>query len=115
MANIPHDEPVFQISVVARMIGVHQQTLRTYERMGFVVPARSSGNQRLYSQYDVELLQRLRQYVEDLGVNLAGAEVLLRLNRRVEDLQDELDETRAELARLRAMLPERAGPGGDTQ
>ena len=67
MANIPRDEPVFQISVVARMIGVHQQTLRTYERMGFVIPARSSGNQRLYSQYDVELLQRLLLSVPATG------------------------------------------------
>jgi MerR family transcriptional regulator/heat shock protein HspR len=115
MANFSRDEPVFQISVVARMIGVHQQTLRTYERMGFVIPARSSGNQRLYSQHDVELLQRLRQYVEDLGVNLAGAEVLLRLNRRVEHLQDELDETRAELALLRSMLPEHTRTDGEPE
>ena len=115
MTNIPQDEPVFQISVVARMVGVHQQTLRTYERMGFVAPARSSGNQRLYStsQRDVEVLRRLRQYVEDLGVNLAGAEVLLRLSRRVEDLQVELNETRAELERLRSMLPERTPRRGE--
>ena len=111
MTNFPQDEPVFQISIVARMVGVHQQTLRTYERMGLVAPARSGGNRRLYSQRDVELLLRLRQYVEDLGVNLAGAEVLMRLNRRVEDLQDELDATRVEIARMRALLEERAHEG----
>ena len=104
MANIPQDEGVFQISVVARMVGVHQQTLRTYERMGLVAPSRSRGNRRLYSQRDVELLLRLRQYVEDLGVNLAGAEVLMRLTRRVEELQQELDATRTELARVHALL-----------
>jgi MerR family transcriptional regulator/heat shock protein HspR len=107
MTNIPQDEPVFQISVVARMVGVHQQTLRTYERMGLVAPARSGGNRRLYSQRDVNRLLRLRQYMDDLGVNLAGAEVLLRLNRRVEELQRELDATREELARVHALLEER--------
>ena len=110
MTNIPQDEPVFQISVVARMVGVHQQTLRTYERMGLVAPARSGGNRRLYSQRDVNRLLRLREYMEDLGVNLAGAEVLLRLNRRVEDLQRELDATREELMRMRALLEERTEP-----
>ena len=109
MANIPHDEPVFQISVVARMIGVHQQTLRSYERLGLVDPARSNGNRRLYSQRDVEVLQRLRQYIDDLGVNLAGAEVLMRLSRQVEQLQDALELALREIERLRARLPESAG------
>ena len=110
MVNIPQDEPVFQISVVARMVGVHQQTLRTYERLGLVAPARSTGNQRLYSQRDVAVLRRLRQYVDDLGVNLAGAEVLMRLSRQVEQLQAALDAERAENARLRARLGD--GRGG---
>ena len=104
MTNIPHDEPVFQISVVARVVGVHQQTLRTYERMGFVQPARSDGNQRLYSQRDVQRLLRLRQYVEDLGVNLAGAEVLMRLSRQVDELHDELETARAEIEELRQRM-----------
>ena len=109
MVNIPHDEPVFQISVVARMVGVHQQTLRSYERLGLVEPARSNGNQRLYSQRDVEVLHRLRQYINDLGVNLAGAEVLMRLSRQVEQLQDALELALREIERLRARLPEAAG------
>lgn len=112
MNDIPRDEPVFQISVVARMIGVHQQTLRTYERLGYVVPARSAGNRRLYSRRDIEVLRRLREYVDDLGVNLAGAEVLLRLGARVEALQRELAAARAEIARLRDALEASAPDGG---
>ncbi len=90
-------EPVFQISVVARMVGLHQQTIRTYERVGLVQPARSGGNTRLYSRADVERLRQVVRLVNDLGVNLAGVEVILGLLRQIEDLRAELDETRAAL------------------
>ena len=96
-----NDEPVFQISVVARMVGVHQQTLRSYEREGFIRPARTSGNTRLYSQRDVERLQQVLRLVRDLGVNLAGVEVIMRMSAQIEELREQLDEARAELARLR--------------
>ncbi len=99
-----HDEPVFQISVVARMVGLHQQTIRSYERIGLVQPARSQGNTRLFSYQDVERLQQVVRLVNDLGVNLAGVEVILRLSRQVEELQRELAETRHELQRSRAEL-----------
>ena len=69
------DEPCFAISVVARMIGVHAQTLRHYERAGLIRPSRTMGRQRLYSAADVERIRRLRTLIDDLGVNLAGAEV----------------------------------------
>lgn len=99
--TIPGDEPVFQISVVARMIGVHQQTLRSYERMGLVRPSRSPGNRRMYSQQDVERLHQVLRLMNDLGVNLAGVDVILRMNRQIEQLQRELAQTRAEVAELR--------------
>ena len=107
--GIPEHEPLFQISVVARMVGVHQQTLRTYERMGLVQPARTQGNRRLYSSRDVERVRRVLELIEHLGVNLAGVDVVLRMNRQIDELQRQLDQalseletTRQELARVRA-------------
>ncbi|MCK9486794.1 MAG: MerR family transcriptional regulator [Dehalococcoidia bacterium] len=102
--GLSEDEPVFQISVVARMVGLHQQTIRSYERIGLVQPARTQGNTRLFSHQDVERLHQVVRLVNDLGVNLAGVEVILRLSRQVEDLQRELAETRHELRRTRAEL-----------
>jgi len=109
MTNIPHNEPVFQISVVSRMVGLHQQTIRSYERVGLVRPARSSGNTRLYSAADIERLQQVVRLVNDLGVNLAGVDVILRMSRQIEELQGELTKAREELARLRGAAPGGAG------
>ena len=100
--GLAHDEPVYQISIVARMVGLHQQTIRSYERVGLVQPARTSGNTRLYSQRDVERLQQVVRLVNDLGINLAGVEVILRLRAQIEALSAELEETRRELEALRA-------------
>ncbi len=102
--EIPRDEPVFQISVVSRMVGLHQQTIRSYERIGLVEPARSGGNTRLFSFEDIERLRQVVRLVNDLGVNLAGVEVILRLNHRVEELQAELERTHAALQQARAEL-----------
>lgn len=101
------DEPVFAISVVARLVGLHAQTLRMYERMGLVEPARSAGNVRRYSQADVERLRQVVRMVEDLGVNLAGAQVALGLLRQIEELRAELDKTRAALAEATDSRPRR--------
>jgi MerR family transcriptional regulator/heat shock protein HspR len=102
MRGIPRDEPVFHISVVARMVGIHQQTLRSYERQGLLQPSRSAGNRRLYSQRDIERLRQVLRLVTDLGVNLAGVDVILRMTAQIEDLQSQLADARTELARLRA-------------
>lgn len=114
--EIPHDEPVFQISVVARMVGLHQQTIRSYERIGLVQPARSGGNTRLFSFRDVERLRQVIRLVNDLGVNLAGVEVILRLSNRIDELQQELAKCRQELEETRARLAEvtRSGPQNPT-
>ena len=88
--NTPQDEPCFVISVAARMVGVHAQTLRYYERAGLIWPSRTMGRQRLYSVADIERIRRLRTLTEDMGVNLAGAEVALKLMARIEELETEV-------------------------
>ena len=97
MTNLTQHEPVFQISVVSRMVGIHQQTIRSYERVGLLSPARSRGNTRLFSYADVERLRQVVRLVNDLGINLAGVEVILRLSREIAALQAELVEARAAL------------------
>jgi MerR family transcriptional regulator/heat shock protein HspR len=86
------------------MVGVHAQTLRYYERMGLVVPSRSSGNRRLYSQRDIEKLKRVKALIDDLGVNLAGVEVALRLMEKVAEMEMERERLLAEVERLREAL-----------
>ena len=91
------DEPVFAIGIVARVVGVHQQTLRNYERWGLVVPMRSGGGTRYYSQRDVERILKIRGWMDDLGVNIAGVEVMLRLLERIGKLERQVNGLTAEL------------------
>jgi len=84
-------QPVFMISVVSRMLGVHPQTLRLYEREGLVTPQRTKRT-RIYSQDDVERLAMILRLTREMGVNRAGVEVILRLRHRLEFLQKEMDE-----------------------
>ena len=107
MATEPQsrDDPCFVISVAARMVGVHAQTLRYYERVNLIWPSRTVGRQRLYSMADIDRLRRIKTLTEDMGVNLAGAEVALRLMMRIEQLEaenrrltDELDRRRSRAA-----------------
>ena len=99
--EIAEDEPCYVISVAARMIGVHAQTLRYYERAGLLVPSRSRGRIRLYSQSDIHRLRQIQRLVSDLGVNLAGAEVILRMNERIRQMETEMETLRSQLQRLR--------------
>ena len=95
------DEPCYVISIAARMIGMHAQSLRHYERLGLVRPSRSQGRVRLYSQADIERLRHIQRLVNDLGVNLAGAEVVIRLNERIRRMEEEMERLRAELQSYR--------------
>jgi len=93
--------PCYVISVVARMLGVHAQTLRYYEKVGVIEPSRSMGRVRLYSNRDVERLRQVRTLMNDLGVNLAGVEIILRLNERLAAMERQLEEMELEVKRLR--------------
>jgi MerR family transcriptional regulator/heat shock protein HspR len=93
-------EPLYVISIAARMVGVHAQTLRYYERAGLIAPARSQGRLRLYSQWDIERLKLMKSLVEDLGVNLAGVEVIIRLTEHIARMEGRLKALEQELQRL---------------
>ncbi len=94
-------EPLYVISVAARMLAVHAQTLRTYEREGLVSPARSRGGVRMYSDDDIERVRRVRTLVDELGCNLAGADVILTLLERLRGMQEEIARLQDELQRER--------------
>lgn len=100
--TIPRDEPCYTIGVVARMVDLHPQTLRNYEQIGLVVPHRTAGNIRLYSQRDVDRLLKINRLTQDLGVNLAGVEIILRMTEQIEALQSTIDALQDELDRQRA-------------
>ena len=86
-------EPLYVISIASRMVGMHPQTLRLYEREGLVKPARQGSN-RLYSDEDIARLRQIQRLTQDMGVNLAGVEVILNLLEKIEELQDELEQVR---------------------
>jgi MerR family transcriptional regulator/heat shock protein HspR len=90
-------EPRYVISVAAKILGIQTHTLRYYERIGIVEPSRSRGNIRLYSERDLEILRHIKTLIEDLGVNLAGAEVILRMAQRITELQNRVQELESEL------------------
>ena len=101
MMNRDQNEPRYVISVAARILGIQTHTLRYYERIGVIEPSRSRGNIRLYSERDLEQLRRVKTLIEDLGVNLAGAEVILRMTRQISELQHRVRQLEEELEEYR--------------
>ncbi|MFA6628453.1 MAG: helix-turn-helix transcriptional regulator [Sulfuricurvum sp.] len=95
------DEPVYMISIVAKILDIHPQTLRQYERENLITPSRSDGRIRLYSQRDIEKIKTILRLTRELGVNLAGVDVVMRLKDKMEMMEQELSEMRLELARMR--------------
>lgn len=88
-------KPLFLIGVVADMLKIHPQTLRLYERKGLIRPSRTVGRTRMYSEEDVEDIRRILRLTRDLGVNLAGVEIILKMRRQMLAMQDELEELAA--------------------
>jgi MerR family transcriptional regulator/heat shock protein HspR len=82
-----YSEPLFVISVAARLVEMHPQTLRKYEREGLVAPSRTSGNLRLYSDSDIEQLRQVKYLVEQRGLNLAGVQLALELTRELQRIR----------------------------
>jgi len=80
----------YMISAVAEIYNIHPQTLRLYEREGLLIPSRSDGNTRLYAPEDLERLETILNLTRDLGVNLAGIEVILNMRARMRRMQDEM-------------------------
>jgi MerR family transcriptional regulator/heat shock protein HspR len=83
------NRPLYVISIVAEMLEIHPQTLRQYERIGLIKPSRTIGNNRLYSEEDIEKLKFIITLTKDMGVNLAGTEIILNMKEQMEALQRE--------------------------
>lgn len=121
---MPRDnrEGVYYISVASRLVETHPQTLRMYERIGLIQPQRSKRNVRLYSEEDIELVRRIQHLTQDLGVNLAGVQVVFKLLSDMRKMRDEMEQEvhrvreeveqqlREELERNRGARAARPGP-----
>ncbi|MDO8579172.1 MAG: MerR family transcriptional regulator [Dehalococcoidales bacterium] len=99
MAN--KDTPRYVISIAAEMVGVPTYTLRYYEKIGIMEPSRSKGNIRLYSDRDIAFIRRVKTLMEDLGINLAGVEVILRMSQQMMELQSQLERMEIKIARMK--------------
>lgn len=92
-----YNEPLYLISVVAKVLSIHPQTLRQYEKEGLIVPSRTDGRMRLYSQKDVDRVKMILRLTRDLGVNLAGVDVILQLKEQLEEHQLIIEELKNKL------------------
>jgi MerR family transcriptional regulator/heat shock protein HspR len=94
-------EPRYVISIAARIVGIETHTLRYYERLGLVQPYRSGGNIRYYSEIDIEQLRHIKMLMVDLGVNPAGAEVVIRMAQKITEMQQVINELTTELQQVK--------------
>ena len=106
-------KPLYMIGVVAEMLQVHPQTLRFYEKKGLLSPSRTEGRTRMYSEEDVEDLARLIRLTRDLGVNLAGVEIILKMRRRMSEMQKQIEDLVAYLSDQEGGVPRERDSGGE--
>ncbi len=121
--GIDKDKPLYVISVAAELVDMHPQTLRLYERKGLIEPSRSAGKTRLYSQRNIEQLREIRRLTQELGVNLAGVEEIIKLRRRLDTLQSSMEnrisnlqvrlKDHLEVMRAHALPPAAADPDAE--
>lgn len=97
-----YDEPVYLISIVAKILDIHPQTLRQYERENLICPSRSDGRIRLYSQRDIDKIKLILRLTRELGVNLAGVDIILRLKDNVDAMEKEMGDLNRELNRAKS-------------
>lgn len=101
--TLQDSEPKYVISVAARIVGVETHTLRYYERLGLIQPYRSKGNIRYYSERDIARIRYIKTLMDELGINLAGVEVVMRMAEKMAEMQQRLRELEEELERLRQL------------
>nr|WP_314167566.1 helix-turn-helix transcriptional regulator [uncultured Campylobacter sp.] len=95
-----YDEPVYLISIVAKVLDIHPQTLRQYEREGLVTPGRTEGKMRLYSAHDMDRIRTILNLTKELGVNLAGVDVIFRLQEKIAEYEREIEALRTKILEL---------------
>ena len=95
------EEPVYAIGIVARIVGLHQQTLRNYERWGLVVPQRSPGGTRYYSVVDIERIEKIKDWIDKFGINRAGIEIITELIKEISSLENKIKYLETELSRFK--------------
>jgi len=110
MVRSGRERPLYMISVAAELAGVHPQTLRIYERKQLICPQRSGGNTRLYSEADIERLRAIQEMTQSEGINLAGVERIIELQRELDHVRQEMEAMHAHIRRLERerVLAERA-------
>jgi MerR family transcriptional regulator/heat shock protein HspR len=96
-----NSEPRYVISIAARIVGIETHTLRYYERLGLVQPYRSEGNIRYYSESDIAQLRHIRTLMTDLGVNPAGAEVVVHMAKKMAEMQKQIEELTTKLEQIK--------------
>jgi len=113
MTKNNHKDEYLVIGVVAQMTNLHPQTLRYYEKMGILKPNRSRGNIRLYSHRDVERVRQIKALTQDMGVNLAGVEIILHLTEQIEIIQNQWEKERKKMRNRIKDLEMRVSKGGE--